>query len=266
MICFLCKKNNFNVVYELKSRQILECQNDGLFFSKEKDPRTEFYGKNYYQNSPYSTFFNLNERYFLKKLEKIKEITGENKPTILDVGCGWGNFLGALQHEKINYLGIDTSDEAIRICRSKNLNVKKTILQDLVKENPGKFSAITMFQVIEHLEDPLPLLVTAKKLLKKNGIILLTTPNNNSPLRKLFAANWSVYDEPSHFVFYNKQTLKETLIRAGFKNARIRTDTIRFLSLGYILNKLVNSTTRKLEIIPVPTDPFGDLQAIAYNL
>ncbi len=269
MQCFLCKKNDFELVYKLKRRQIVKCQNDGLFLAIDNKVSQQLYDQNYYDNSPYSTFFNLNERYFLSKLKKIQKLTAEFKPTILDVGCGWGNFLEALQKQKMSYLGIDSSDEAIRVCRSKNLNCRKTTLQELVNENHEKFSAITLFQVIEHVADPIELLKATKKLLKKNGAILMTTPNNDSPLRKIFGRKWSVYQEPSHFVFYNQQTLKETLIRAGFKNVGVSVDSVRFLSFGYVLSKLGIGHLLKIGNwsleIPLPTDPFGDLQAIAYN-
>jgi SAM-dependent methyltransferase len=272
MVCFLCKKNNFEIVYKLPSKKVIRCLNDGLFLVEEtKRPVKKLYGKEYYENSPYSNFLNLNENYFLKKLYKIKELTKNTDPIILDVGCGWGDFLKLLKKQGINYLGIDQSDEAVVICRSNKLNAVNLTLQDLIRQKK-QYSAITFFQVIEHLKNPLLILTAAKKLLKKNGIILLTTPNNDSPLRKIFGAKWSVYNENSHFVFYDKQTLRKILEVAGFKNIEIRIDSPRFLSIGYVFNRLneMDQKSYSPKVLksffydfPVPTDFFGDLEAVA---
>lgn len=135
-----------------------------------------------------------------------------------------------------------------------------------------KYDAITMFQVIEHLKNPLPTLQLAKKLLQKNGVILITTPNNDSPLRKILGPKWSVYNESSHYVFFSRKTLRKTLEKAGFTSINVRTDSLRFLSSRYILNRLIQISARsplttiyKLLTtfnLPIPTDPFGDLEAL----
>lgn len=268
MNCFLCQKNNFTVIYELNDKQILQCQNDGLFSAKLKKD-TKLYGKKYYDLNPHPS--SSNQKYFQEKLDFIKsQISPNSQKTlnILDVGCGWGNFLEVLKKQGINYKGIDSSNEAIAICRSKGLNIEKILLQDLSSKEKNKYSAITFFQVMEHVTNPLPILEAAKKLLKKNGIILITTPNNDSPLRKFFGKKWSVYQEPSHFVFYDKKNLSQTLKLTGFDKTTVKNDNWRFLSLKYILSRF----NLKFEIwnlgfgsVPIPTDPFGDLEAIAFN-
>ena len=117
------------------------------------------------------------------------------------------------------------------------------------------------------------MLLSAKKLLKKNGILLLTTPNNDSPLRKLFGSRWSVYNDPSHFVFYNEKTLGQILTLAGFNRIEVKPDSWRFLSSKYVFSRLINmhsisslTTIYKLLTtfsVPIHTDPFGDLEATA---
>lgn len=280
MKCFLCKKNNFEQIYELKTKKIHRCKNDGLYLSLER-LKTVPYGDQYFSNVP-----NLsNQSYFFSKLRKIQKLTAKSKPAILDIGCGWGDFEDVLEkphsapsdgarrgREKIPYLGIDVNKEAIEICKKKGLNCKQLTLQQLVINYHQLFDAITLFQVIEHLKNPLSILFAAKKLLKPGGIILITTPNNDSPLRKVLSSRWSVYSEPSHYVFYNKITLLKTLKQAGFNNVSVKTDQMRYLSSNYILQRLFQMYFHwKLEIrnwkfvFPVPTDPFGDLQAIAFS-
>ncbi|OGK22185.1 hypothetical protein A2866_03445 [Candidatus Roizmanbacteria bacterium RIFCSPHIGHO2_01_FULL_39_8] len=285
MRCFLCNKSNFEEKYHLPGKKILCCKNDGVFLAQETK-KEQSYGSSYFSNSP-----NLSSQsYYFSKLATLRLVTRKEFPTILDVGCGWGDFLEVLEKEKNPYLGIDINKEAIDICQKKELNCQQIDIKTLEKEvskekntnfltskpnwyrnpNPNTlFDAITLFQVIEHLKNPIPVLQSAKKLLKKDGVLLITTPNNNSPLRRLLGAKWSVYNEPSHYVFYDKNTLHKVLGSAGFKKIQVRTDPSRFLSLRYILSRLNIRGKNILHLtshVPVPTDPFGDLELLSHRL
>ena len=285
MKCFLCQKSNFAEKYCLPTKKILECKNDGVVMAQPTD-KNKVYGEEYFSNEPNS----FNQSYFLSKLRTIQKLTAKSQPSILDIGCGWGDFEEVLEKERVPYLGIDINKESIEICRKKGLNcIQATIKPDsgvvayappqndvilaseARPESPSKFDAATMFQVIEHLKNPLPLLKSARKLLKKNRVLLITTPNNDSPLRTIFGPKWSVYSEPSHYVFYNKKTLRIVLEKAGYKNIQVKNDSWRFLSLKYVLNRLGQIGFPNFNFsfltfnFPIPTDPWGDIEAIAIN-
>jgi 2-polyprenyl-3-methyl-5-hydroxy-6-metoxy-1,4-benzoquinol methylase len=264
--CYLCNKKS-SPIYQLNNRAIYRCINDDLFFSFDKQNGQFTYDLDYYEFSPYNQTQFFNNIYFKNKLNKIKELFPNGKPNILDVGCGWGNFLQLLKKNRLSYLGIDLSQQAVDICQEKELNCQKADLINLSKIKGQKYSVITFFQVIEHLKNPLDYLKASKKLLKKNGILLITTPNNNSPLRSLFGSKWSVYNTPSHYYFYSKKSLGRLLRTAGFNNFKIKTDQLRYFSLNYILQRIFKKKlfVSKFLNLPVPTDPWGDLEAIVIN-
>lgn len=264
--CYLCNKKSLPI-YQLNNRAIYRCINDDLFFSFDKQSGQFTYDLNYYEASPYNQTPFLNDIYFQNKLNKIKKLFPNGKLNILDVGCGWGNFLQLLKKNRLSYLGIDLSQQAVDICREKGLNCQKADLIDLGKIKGQKYSVITFFQVIEHLKNPLDYLRAAKKLLKKNGVLLMTTPNNNSPLRILFGSKWPVYNTPSHYYFYSKKSLGRLLKMAGFNKFEIRIDPPRYFSLNYVLQKIFKKRFSVLKFfdLPIPTDPWGDLEAIAVN-
>lgn len=266
--CYLCNSRNFAPVYYLKNRVIFRCPNDDLYFSIDQKEGKFTYDDNYYQESPYDQNNSLIKIYFQDKLNRISKLIKDNNSNILDVGCGWGNFLEVVKNNNLSYLGIDLSEEAVKICKRKNLNCQKIDLIKLgSKKNLPKFSIISFFQVIEHIKNPLQYLKSAKKLLKKNGVMLITTPNNNSPLRSIFGSHWSVYQTPSHYFFYSKKTLGLLLKTAGFKNFSIKIDKFRFFSLEYIVNRIFNKkiSLPKMLNFPIPTDPWGDLEVIIQN-
>lgn len=266
--CYLCQGKVAKPIYRINNRVIYRCLNDDLFFSNDEgEIKKNVYGNDYYESSPYNQPELFNNLYFQSKLNKIKAYTGEVEPNILDVGCGWGDFLQVVKNNHLPYLGIDLSPRSVEICREKKLNSQKTDLVNLSKISSQQYSVITFFQVIEHLKNPIEYLRAAKKLLKKNGVLLITTPNNRSPLRYLFGPKWSVYNTPSHYFFYSKISLEKLLKMAGFNNFKINIDRFRFFSLNYILQRIFKKKLSDSGImnLPVPTDLWGDLEAIVLN-
>lgn len=265
--CYLCHKKDTKPIYHLNNRIIYHCFNDDLFFSIDDEKESFKYDDDYFAVSPYNQKPILKDQYFQKKVEEIKRLAEGNNPEILDVGCGWGNFLEVVNNNHLPYLGIDVSLRSIEICREKKLNCQKIDLIKLSKSKNQQFSAITFFQVIEHLKNPIEYLIAAKKLLKKNGQLLITTPNNRSPLRHLFGSGWSVYNIPSHYFFYSNKSLRQLLKKAGFTSFDIKIDRKRFLSLNYVLQRIFGKKISIPQIInlPIPTDPWGDLEAVVIN-
>lgn len=270
--CFLCNNTDLKVVYRLKQKNIVFCPHDDLFFAKSTMSSHKFYDSDYYAINPHPSLVKTNENYFLSKLTMIKTLTKEKSPKILDIGCGWGDFLQVLDKQHLSYLGIDTSKKAIEICLKKKLNGKQTDITHLAETNKEQFSAITCFQVIEHLPDPLPFLQQAKKLLKNDGVIVITTPNNNALSRFRQKHRWSVYNTDSHAVFYNQKNLTIVLTKAGFLKINVRADEPRFLSLGYLIMRMNelrgNSIFKflypllKMLSFPMITGKFDDLEAV----
>lgn len=264
--CYLCNKKS-SLVYQVKNRSIYRCLDDDLFFSIDKKSDQFVYDQDYYGSSPYTQLPILKDAYFQNKINKILILYPKERLKILDVGCGWGNFLEILNKNHLPYLGTDISQEAVTICQEKSLNCQKADLIELSRDSRQKYSAIAFFQVIEHLKNPLEYLKAAKKLLKKNGVLLITTPNNNSPLRSLFGPKWSVYNTPSHYFFYSKKSIGRLLKKAGFNSFEIRIDPPRYFSLNYILQRILKKklSVPKFLDIPIPTDPWGDLEAVIIN-
>jgi len=276
MTCFLCKKTDFVNKYKLLHSEIFQCTLCGIFIKKIlKQPQNKLYDKDYYAQYPYSHTLGLTNRYFRSKIRTLQKLIGKSRPSVLDIGCGWGDFGIVAKGESLPYFGIDGSPTAIQIAKNKNLFVENTTLKKLILQKK-QFDAIVSFQTLEHVKNPHFFLNSARQLLRPGGIILLTTPNNLTPLRFLMRGKWSVYNTDSHFVFYDTKTLRLILEKNGFTNIEINIDSLRFFTPAYILKrispkilntKLVLSKVERFSILntlPIPTDPFGDLEAIAH--
>lgn len=99
---------------------------------------------------------------------------------ILDAGCGTG-YGSNLLASKGRVIGIDNNNEAIRFAK-KNYGDKANFLSgDITKLHfrNEEIDYVCVFEVIEHLKNPIKFLDGAKRILKKNGIIFLSTPNKD---------------------------------------------------------------------------------------
>lgn len=99
--------------------------------------------------------------------------------SVLDVGCGRGFFLDLLKEEKITCVGLDVQDQALQICRDNGHDVIKTDLFKFLEKEQEMFDGIFCSHVIEHMmpDELLDFIVKAKGALKKDGTLVLITPN-----------------------------------------------------------------------------------------
>jgi 2-polyprenyl-3-methyl-5-hydroxy-6-metoxy-1,4-benzoquinol methylase len=140
--------------------------------------------------------------------------------TILDVGCGMGFALLALQdfgYEKIQ--GIDIDRGQVMSCLDKG--IKAIQVKDSVQyllEHANSYDLIISFDVVEHIpyEGQLDFLKAVNKALKPTGQLICTVPNASSGL----ASRWR-YIDWTHHASFTEHSLDFLLYNAGFKNNQI---------------------------------------------
>lgn len=168
----------------------------------------------------------------------IDIIWKHKKPTtLLDVGCGIGVFLQAVKDVGLNAVGVDMSKSAVIYARSHGLDVRLGKIEDLPLKRES-FDVITLFQTIEHIEDPIKTLKKIHTLLRRGGILVMTTPNEESLMAKLLGKLWFGYANIEHIYFFNKQSLTALQKKVGFKKITIESENGRALSMPWVLTRL----------------------------
>jgi len=149
--------------------------------------------------------------YFFKVLPKNKNTR------ILDIGCGFGQYLQALR--KLGYeaiYGIDISKEAVAFCVKQKLNVElKSFINYFPEE---KFDFVIMGHVLEHLEKDkiIPALIHLRKnILKRRGEVLIMVPNAQSNT----GCYWA-YEDFTHNYLFTSGSIYFVLKYAGFNNIK----------------------------------------------
>ena len=140
---------------------------------------------------------------------------------LLDVGCGFGSFVGLMRRRGWDAEGVDPSPAAVAAARKAGLPVRLGTLEDL--DGPaGAYDAVTLFYVLEHLPEPMGALKKIHGLLKPGGTLLLRVPHTTPIVRLLspFGAGAALYDPPFHLHDFSPRVLARMLAEAGFAGAR----------------------------------------------
>lgn len=160
---------------------------------------------------------------------------------LLDVGASAGFFIEAAAEAGWTAEGVELSeDTAAEARRRTGLKVHTGQLADLELAEGG-YDVITMWDVIEHLPEPLTAAKRVRDLLKPDGTFILETPNEAGlfPRISYLAArvtdSWPHPEPPHHVVQFSIKTVTDLLVRAGFEVQALVTSAI---PIGYTLSGL----------------------------
>jgi len=173
---------------------------------------------------------------------RIKFMTACGVPRgarVLDVGCATGDFL-LVASEQFEMSGLDISEEAVAIARQRNPALRDRIAVDQIENQnyaDGAFDAIALWDVIEHLWQPVEVIRGLTRKLKPGGRLVLSTPDAGSPVSKLMGKRWAFMTPPEHLGFFDAASMKAMLkATCLLPNRRIRRG--KWVSAGFLLYKL----------------------------
>ena len=168
------------------------------------------YDKSYFK--PREKDADLREASYRQEFERISRYI--NKGSVLEIGCGKGDFLQLFDDNWRTY-GIEVSEYAKRIA-----NQNGVILVDY-DEAPGSFDLIVYRGTFQHLREPVWSIQQSYKMLKEGGyMVFLATPNTNSFCYRLFS-NLPALDPPRNFVLPSDIMLKKILENFGMTAVEI---------------------------------------------
>ena len=135
---------------------------------------------------------------------------------VLDVGCGTGEWLLAMQGRGWNVEGIEFDEDAVAVARGLGLEVRSGSLEQ--QHYPAEsFDAVTLSHVIEHVPDPAATIAECSRVLKHGGKLVIATPNTASLSHRFFGRSWRGLEPPRHLSILSMQSLRRALEIAGFQ-------------------------------------------------
>ncbi|MFN2261384.1 MAG: class I SAM-dependent methyltransferase [Psychroflexus sp.] len=137
--------------------------------------------------------YNFVKRWMFSNKYKLIKKHKSDVNSVLDFGCGVGDFVKYLNSKQIKAIGFEPTQLAYKVAKSNNLEV----FQSLDKINK-KVDAITLFHVLEHVEDYNEIIQKLKKYLNSDGLIIIAVPNHESNDAQYYKENWAAWDVPRH--------------------------------------------------------------------
>lgn len=227
--CPICGSNTFSKLFDCtdhsvshESFEIKICTNCTLGITSPRPIDTEL--ERYYQSENYISHSGtskglINQLYLLArkytlhwKANLIKKYS--KKGTVLDYGCGTGDYLKKMIQHGYSVLGVEPSEKA----RAKALaKTGVPIYETLTLVDPAKTQIITMWHVLEHIPNLNDILQLLHHLINNDGTLFIAVPNYESPDANHYQNYWGGYDVPRHLWHFNKKSITHLLENNGFK-------------------------------------------------
>lgn len=223
--CYICDSLLTEELFEKEGHPICQCHHCGVVFLAswpQEETSNEVYDQGYYEEhclTPQKWQIRFAQEYKarLKLIERMKQ----GKGRLLDVGTGMGSFLKLAQERGWQVEGVETSSFAAKFAQ-QNLGLKVLCCSleqaDLERES---FDVITAWELIEHLQDPKPLLQRINELLKKDGLLAISTPNYASFPSRLQKGKWPAYHFFYHLNLFTEASLSNLLDKTGFVPVKV---------------------------------------------
>lgn len=229
--CPICQSNHFVDYltvndYFLTNEEfhLQKCVGCGLIITNPF-PNTGEIGK-YYQSEQYyshpdkknsliSRIYN-----FIKSINidfKFKIATSGLEPgSILDIGCGSGDFLLKAKKNNWTIKGIEPAEKAARFAEY-SLGIEIIHPKKIKELKDAQFDVITLWHVLEHVEDINEQAQELKRLLKTNGRLVIALPNINSFDAQYYGKKWAGLDVPRHLYHFSFQNILHLMENHGFR-------------------------------------------------
>lgn len=150
-------------------------------------------------------------------IEAIKKYHPQNINSILDIGTADGLMLSQIKKTfpKTQCIGLEYSQELIEVClrRDKNIKIVQGDAQNLPFQD-NSFDIAISAAVIEHLDKPLKMLREARRVLKKEGILIVTTPE---PFFERIAEIIGYLDKECHLETFTLKKLEKYFRNTNFQ-------------------------------------------------
>ncbi len=232
--CLICDGNNAILLCSWDRWEIKRCRHCGVLFTlprPSEDDLVRMYDDGSLQGvsedgAPFDgiecpPWKQKEHDRILNRMQDFRVRSGR----LLDVGCLWGFFLTNAQRRGFEVFGVEPCGKAVRYVRDVlGLTTYRGSLQS-ADLPAASFDAVSLLDVIEHLPDPVAQLREVYRITKREGLLVIVTPNSDGWLpqvvgikRKAFRQPWCPIDNvPWHLWGFTPGTIVRCVDKVGFR-------------------------------------------------
>ena len=145
-----------------------------------------------------------------QKRKLILSVSGKSQGSILDIGCGTGEFLGKMKDTGWETRGLEPSESARNQAR-ENFQIEVSDPSDLFDLDENQFDVITMWHVLEHVHRLHAYMDKIHEILKPGGTLIIAVPNYQSLDADFYGEEWAAYDVPRHLYHFSPKSMNQLL-------------------------------------------------------
>src|SRR5262245_38711675 len=223
--CHICKARTFSQLFKKNGFDILKCSSCGIVFTKIPPgfDLLSIYDESYFQGGQsdgYGDYVGTEavlRREFKKSVSVIREMTGHRPGLkLLELGSAYGFFLDEAA-KYFECLGIEVSTPAAEHSRLRGHRVLDGVLTERAVSEIGRVDIVALFDVVEHLPDPIETFQLIDRCLNEDGVVVLTTGDIESLYAKVSGRSWRLMTPPQHTFFFSPRTLRTIFERMNYK-------------------------------------------------
>ena len=227
-LAFHMEVEDYSVSHEKFSLQLcLTCE---LVFTNPRPEILEI-GR-YYQSAEYISHTNSKAGWMNKvyQIARKKAISGKlsmvnslcnNEISLLDYGCGTGEFLAAAKKRGWKCAGIEP-DEGARKKAIENYGWNVHAPEKLNDIAGGQFAIITLWHVLEHVHHLRETVKQFRRIIRSDGALVIAVPNRTALDADMYGSFWAAYDVPRHLYHFSKKPVMQLMQTAGFSCETIK--------------------------------------------
>jgi len=159
---------------------------------------------------------------FERRIGEIRKHVRNPHPRLLDVGCAAGLFLSIASAHGFEAEGLELNQSYIEFIKNNRPLKVQAKLLEAIGYPDASFDVVTLWDVLEHLPNPVDTLGEVARILKSNGVVALTTINHSCINEKLLKARWRYYMPPDHLCSFTPALLRSMLHRCGFTVVKLQ--------------------------------------------
>lgn len=271
--CPVCKKTDMKHYItcqdHMKSKQsftLTRCNNCTLIAT---NPRPELKDlDNYYDFEDYISHSQtkkglINKCYHIIKAintnRKVK-LLGKQKGSVLEIGSGTGYLLNKCRKKGWETVGVEHNMKARENANRFN-DIELISSIDEVKEN--SFERIMMWHVLEHIADINEVFKSIKKMLKKEGKLIIAIPNPRANEIKKYKENWAAFDVPRHLYHFEKQCIETIAERHDFEILKTKPMWFDALYISMLSEKIKSGKNNYIK--GITTGLWSNIKAFTVN-
>ena len=246
--CRLCQGTKLTLRLVQDRYSVLQCNHCNFIQVKERrlsraeepayNMRNSIYQKSYFDTVKYDDQKIL-QRENKRRIGVIKKFLFGRQINILDAGCGIGDFIEEAKQE-FSMWGFDISPFAIDVAKKNNPELAERIwrgdLEEQISQN--NFDAVCLWDVIEHLWDPVLITKLVISYLKPGGYLFISTPAIDRIVPKLMGKHWAFMTPPEHLSFFTSHSFQYLFQQLTVMEIVYDRCWGKWTNIGFILYKL----------------------------